>query len=203
MDTMPTLLVATGNAGKLREFRRMLAGRFDVIGLDTLPGYVAPEETGTTFEANADIKAIAAAKASRHLALADDSGLEVDALDGAPGVYSARYAGPDATDQANNAKLLGALEGQTVRSARFRCALSLVAPSGAVVARASGAAHGTILYAPQGSGGFGYDPLFMPEGFAASMAELDPETKNGLSHRGTALKALCDRLDHPEFEMTV
>lgn len=150
-------------------------------------------EDADTFQGNADKKAISAAKALAHYCIADDSGLVVDALGGAPGVYSARYAGPNATDEANVQKLLLSLRGSADRRARFRCALSLADPSGTVIERAEGVVEGEIIDAPRGDQGFGYDPVFVPLGLQQTMAELDPAQKNSLSHRGDALKKLWPR----------
>lgn len=201
------LIVATGNPGKLQEFRALLAGLpFDLRGLGEL-GLSSPEESGAGFLENAMLKArhAAAAGAAAGLAadiaaIADDSGLEVDALGGAPGVYSARYAGPDADDAANNAKLLRALAGTPPerRRARYRCALVLVfgaADPAPVVAE--GVWEGVILGAPRGDGGFGYDPYFWLPELGVTAAQLSLEDKNRLSHRGIALRALRDRLQGP------
>ncbi|HEV7866280.1 MAG TPA: RdgB/HAM1 family non-canonical purine NTP pyrophosphatase [Chthoniobacteraceae bacterium] len=193
---MPRLLLATTNAHKTSEFRALLPD-WDIADLSTHPEYVPPEETGTTFEANAIIKVIAASRLSDDWTLADDSGLEVDALQGAPGVYSARYAGPEANDLENRMKLLRELSAAgargKARSARFRCVLA-IARNGAVQATFAGAAEGMINNAERGAGGFGYDPLFIPEGYCQTFAELDAATKNLLSHRGHALNAAAEFL---------
>jgi XTP/dITP diphosphohydrolase len=190
------LVVATGNSGKLREFRALLVGLpFDVVGQAEL-GVAAPAETGTRFVDNALLKARHAAAFTGLDALADDSGLEVDALGGAPGVFSARYAGEGADDAANNAKLLAALADvpAPLRSARYRCVLVLLGPEpGAVPLIAEGVWEGSILLSPRGSGGFGYDPYFWVPEQGASAAELDPQLKNRLSHRGRAFAALRAR----------
>lgn len=187
-----TLVLATRNPGKVRELNALLSGLgFAVKGLDAFPRIGEIEETGTTFEENALIKARTVAAATGLAALADDSGLEVDALDGAPGVYSARYSDPDATDEKNNQKLLDAL--RTVpeerRGCRFVSVVAACAPGGAVLV-AQGRWEGRVLPAPRGGGGFGYDPLFLDPELGMSAAELDPETKNARSHRGRALRAL-------------
>jgi XTP/dITP diphosphohydrolase len=195
---MTRLVLATGNRGKVREMAAILADLgLEVIAQNEL-GVVPVEETGTTFEANALLKARHAAAATGCAALADDSGLEVDALDGAPGVYSARYAGPGATDEANNDKLLAALEGVPApRRARYRCVLAFVRdaadPEPLI---ASGSWEGEITSAPRGSGGFGYDPLFVVAGDPAgrTAALLDPPEKNRISHRAKALAELRERL---------
>jgi XTP/dITP diphosphohydrolase len=186
------LLVATGNRGKLAEIRQLFAGlELEVLALGDVGG--APEviEDGDTFEANATKKAREVAQATGLLTLADDSGLEVDALGGAPGVRSARFAGEGATDGANNRLLLERLAGVEgpARTARFRCVLALADPGseGRGVHLESGVCEGRIVEAPRGAGGFGYDPLFIPEGEERTMAELLPQAKNRLSHRGRAM----------------
>jgi XTP/dITP diphosphohydrolase len=190
------LLLATRNAGKVRELRELLAG--SGIELETLAGH--PEvgdvaETGRTFEDNAALKAAHAARASGLWAVGEDSGLEVDALGGAPGVRSARYAGVHGDDAANNARLLRELTGAEQRRARYVCALALASPEGEVVVGARGACEGQIATEPRGSGGFGYDPLFVPERLPQqTMAELTPEQKNAISHRAQALHAFLPLL---------
>ncbi|MBX3695857.1 MAG: RdgB/HAM1 family non-canonical purine NTP pyrophosphatase [Steroidobacteraceae bacterium] len=187
------VVVATGNRGKLGELTAMLAP----LGVELQPqsafGIVPPPETGTTFLDNALIKARHAVRVSALPAIADDSGLEVDALGGAPGVYSARYAGEDADDAANNSKLLAALAGVSPekRSARYRAVIVFVNgsndPNPLI---GEGAWEGRIALAPRGDGGFGYDPLFeLPDG-SSTAAQLTPARKNALSHRGAALRAL-------------
>jgi XTP/dITP diphosphohydrolase len=189
------LILATGNAGKLREFRALLAGMpFEPVAQADL-GIAPPEETGSSFLANALLKARHAAAAG-YAAIADDSGLEVDALGGAPGVYSARYAGPQADDAANNAKLLAALASTppAARGARYRCVLAFIEPATRTELWADGVWEGIILDAPRGRGGFGYDPYFWLPELNLTAAELDPPEKNRRSHRGKALRALRDRL---------
>jgi XTP/dITP diphosphohydrolase len=185
---------ATGNPGKLREFR--LAG--EVLGIDIEPlagikSLVAPEETGATFEENARLKAEYYSRFAPGPLFADDSGLEVDALGGAPGVYSARYAGPSATDEANNRLLLERLDGNSNRAARFVCAIAL-AKGGQAVRTFRGVVEGEILTAPRGPGGFGYDPLFYYPPFGCSFGEVEGEKKFAVSHRGNALRALLEAL---------
>ena len=198
------LIVATGNPGKLQEFRALLADMpFDLRSLGEL-GIASPEESGASFLENALLKARhAAAAAGLHgaaagcAAIADDSGLEVDALGGAPGIFSARFAGAGADDAANNAELLSALSGIPAekRRARYRCALVFVAgaedPAPVI---AEGTWEGCILEAPRGSGGFGYDPYFWLPELGLTAAQLDPMDKNRLSHRGKALRALRSQL---------
>lgn len=187
-----TLLVATHNAHKTGEMRAILADYFETVtDLASLPGMDAPEETGETFAENSAIKALAASRAlPEALVLADDSGLEVDALGGAPGVHSSRYSGDGATDASNRAKLLAELAAPgragAPRTARFRCVLT-VARGGAVVARFDGTVEGRIAEAESGTGGFGYDSLFIPEGHEASFGELPEAVKNAMSHRARAL----------------
>ncbi|HLZ99845.1 MAG TPA: RdgB/HAM1 family non-canonical purine NTP pyrophosphatase [Steroidobacteraceae bacterium] len=192
------LVIASSNAGKLREFRELLAGLpFDVIAQGDL-GIASPEETGTSFLENALLKARHAAGAAQAAAIADDSGLEVDALGGAPGIYSARYAGVGADDAANNAKLLRALKSapQQARSARYRCVLVFVAGAAdPAPLTAEGLWEGLIVDSPRGSAGFGYDPHFWLPELSMTAAELDPGEKNRRSHRGTALRLLREILE--------
>ena len=190
----PRLLLASANQGKLRELRGILDGLpVELVGL-TEAGLGAPpevEETGDTFLTNALLKGRAYAAWSGLAAVADDSGLEVDALGGAPGVRSARYAGQGAGDQANLDKLLAALDGVPPerRTARFRCAAVLV-DSGVGEWHAEAAWEGRVLEAPRGSGGFGYDPVFLPDGWDRTSAQVDQATKDAASHRGRAFRAL-------------
>jgi XTP/dITP diphosphohydrolase len=186
-----TVLVSTRNAHKLVEIRQILGPSFELLDLSSVPALGEVEETGTTFEENAALKALAASPHFDGWVLADDSGLEVDALGGAPGVRSARFSGEGATDVTNRALLLEKLTAVPAdqRSARFRCVIAL-ARGGEVLAHFSGAVEGVIIQSEQGAGGFGYDPLFVPEGFGETFAELGAETKNRLSHRGRALAGL-------------
>lgn len=183
------LLVATRNPHKLIEIRQILsAPGLELIGADAFPGLPREVvEDAPTFEGNALLKARALAQAGRCWTLADDSGLEVDALGGAPGVLSARYAGPSAGAADNNAKLLRALQGVTDRRARFRCVMALVAPDGRTWT-VDGRCEGRILEELRGREGFGYDPLFVPDGQVLTFAELPAGVKNRLSHRGAALR---------------
>lgn len=188
------VVVATANRGKLDEIRSALGfeGWEFVTAADLGAAALEVEETGETFEENARLKARAYHGAFGCAALADDSGLEVDALGGAPGVYSSRYAGAEATDARNNAKLLMALAGmpEAARTARFRCVMVFVGEDGAETV-ASGACEGTIATEGRGDGGFGYDPLFLPQATPGrTMAELGRCEKNAISHRGAALRAL-------------
>jgi XTP/dITP diphosphohydrolase len=191
---VPRLLLASANQGKLRELRTILEGLpVELVGLAEAGLGEPPEveETGATFLENALLKGRAYAAWSGLAAVADDSGLEVDALGGAPGVRSARYAGPAASDQANLDKLLAALTGVPPerRTARFRCAAVLV-DDGEGEWHAEAAWEGRLLEAPRGSGGFGYDPVFLPDGWELTSAEVDQATKDAASHRGQAFRAL-------------
>ncbi len=191
------LVIATGNVGKLREFRTLLAGLPFELTSSAQLGLTSPEETGSTFLANARLKARHAATAGGCAAIADDSGLEVDALNGAPGVHSARYAGLGADDAANNAKLMRALAGlpQEQRRARYRCALVFIeSAEGAAPLVAEADWEGFILDAPRGRGGFGYDAYFWLPELRLTAAELAPPEKNRLSHRGKAMQALREQL---------
>ncbi len=193
------VVVASSNHGKLAEIRSALdfpGWRFKSASeLDE--EWPSPEETGDTFEANARIKARAAYERFGLAALADDSGLEVDALDGEPGVYSSRYAGPCATDAENNSRLLLALKdvvSSDRRTARFRCTIVFVAPDGTEIV-GTGTCEGRIGFAPRGDGGFGYDPLFEPDATRGrTMAELSLAEKNAISHRAAALADVRARL---------
>jgi XTP/dITP diphosphohydrolase len=181
------LLIATHNQHKLHEIRTILAlPQLEIIGMDIFPDLPEVIEDGDTFEANAIKKATEVAAATGLLTMADDSGLEVDALDGAPGVYSARYAGEPSNDSANNRKLLAELKDITDRTARFRCAIALVDP-GKTTQTVDGRCEGKIGFEPCGKYGFGYDPLFVPAGFTKTFAELSDSEKNSISHRGAAL----------------
>lgn len=191
------VVVATGNPGKAREFGRLLGDGFVV---EPLPATASlPEETGHTFAENALLKAgaVAAALGGCVAVLADDSGIAVDALGGLPGVHSARYAGEGAGDDANNQKLLTDLAGSSDRSARFVCALALLLPGG-VLLTAEGVLSGHVVAAPRGARGFGYDPLFEPDGWTVTVAEMKDAQKDAVSHRARAVAALRERLDAQE-----
>lgn len=191
------LVIATNNEGKLREFRRLLEPMGVVVlsAKDVLERPFDVDETGDTFAANAELKASALSKATGRAALADDSGLEVDALDGRPGVRSARFAGEHATDSENNRLLLEQLESvpDIDRSARFRCAIALYLPPDEVVI-VEAASEGVILREPRGTAGFGYDPLFFVPALGKSFAELAASEKDAISHRGRALRKLVETL---------
>jgi XTP/dITP diphosphohydrolase len=187
---IPELVIATGNVGKLREIREILDdARFRLCGLERFSVEMPGE--GDDYLANAIAKAREVARATGLAAVGDDSGLEVDALGGRPGPLSARYGGQGLDDQGRVAHLLHEMEGvaPAARSARFVCFVALARPDGRIET-ARGVCPGTILAAPEGQGGFGYDPVFRPQGYAASMAGLPAETKNRISHRGRALLAL-------------
>lgn len=190
------LLIATRNAGKLRELRGLLAPEgIEVVGLADLPPAPDVEEDADTFLGNARKKAHALAEATGLPVLADDSGLAVDALGGRPGVRSARYAGPDATDADNNRRLLDELGGVPAdrRGAAFVCAMVLAVPADGEFT-SEGRLAGRILDAPRGDQGFGYDPLFLVEGTELTLAEMDLGAKNALSHRARALRAVLPRV---------
>ena len=199
---MQPLLLATRNANKTREFRELLGKDFDVHDLSFFDEMAIPKESGRTFEENAILKAVAASQdqhvQDRHLlVVADDSGLEVDALGGAPGIFSARYAGENASDKENIDKLLSELARRDVpldqRSARFRCVIAL-AHEGKLLGKFEGIVKGSIVDLPRGSRGFGYDPIFVPNGFEQTFAELPAEVKNRISHRAEAIRALAAKL---------
>jgi XTP/dITP diphosphohydrolase len=191
------VVLASGNSGKLRELGTLLAPfGFDLVAQSTL-GVETPEETGKTFAENALLKARHAAATTNLPALADDSGIEVDALGGRPGIYSARYAGEGASDQANLRKMLDEMRDVPApqRTARYQCVIAFVATAkDPRPILASGTWEGTLLSAPRGLGGFGYDPIFVPRGFERTAAEFDPGEKNSLSHRGQALSTLVTQL---------
>lgn len=191
------VVLASGNKGKLRELATLLAPfGFDVVAQNAL-GVETPPETGHTFAENALLKARYAAAATGLAALADDSGIEVDALQGRPGIYSARYAGEAASDQDNLNKMLAELRDVPAshRTARYQCVIAFVRTEddpAPILAR--GTWEGTLITHARGLGGFGYDPIFVPRGFERTAAELEPEEKNSLSHRGQALRALVTQL---------
>ena len=201
MTALPgKVVMASGNPGKLREIRRILGD----LDIDIVPqselGVSDADETGSTFVENALLKARHAVDATGLPAIADDSGLAVDALNGRPGVYSARYAGHDANDQANNERLLAELDGvpDAQRGAAFHCVVCLVYPDAREPVIAEAEWRGRILEAPRGEGGFGYDPLFYVEETGCSSAQLDPDDKNARSHRGQALRELARKLHELE-----
>lgn len=190
---MEQIIIATKNKGKIREFKDF----FKVYGIEVLSLFDLDKnipdiaETGATFEENAALKAEQIASLLNKPVLADDSGLMVDALDGAPGIYSARYAGEEKSDDANNEKLLNALKSvpEEKRTAEFVCVLAVCVPEEETVFQ-TGICKGKIASKPQGSNGFGYDPLFVPDGYTKTMAEIPAEEKNRISHRSQAIKKL-------------
>jgi non-canonical purine NTP pyrophosphatase (RdgB/HAM1 family) len=201
--TRPELVIATKNRGKVAEFRQIMAelgpaDTVEIASLADLPDYPDVEETGGTFEENALIKAREAARRTGKLSAADDSGIEVEALGGAPGIRSARFAGPGATDAANNEKLLGILMGISPekRAARFVAVIALVSPDGTETT-VRGECRGAVADTPRGAGGFGYDPVFFYPPLGKTYAEMDDPEKNKISHRRRAIEALCKVL--PEF----
>ena len=191
MNKRIPLLIATRNTHKAREFARILPEQFELKTLADFPGAPDPEETGTTFAANAAIKAESISAVFPGLVVSDDSGICVDALGGMPGVYSARYAGTHGDDEGNNRKMLAELaakpETEKPFTARYVCAIS-VASGGKELACFIGTVEGQITLSPRGTGGFGSDPLFIPDGYDCTMAEISAEEKNSISHRGEALR---------------
>jgi XTP/dITP diphosphohydrolase len=192
---MQTLLIATRNGHKTREIGQILGSGWDVRDLGSLPHAPNIEETGATFEENAALKAITISKIFTGLVLADDSGLEVDALEGAPGVRSARFAGPNATDAENRFLLVQKLRnlGGHEFPARFRCVMVL-ASQGELLGSFGGVVRGKVVLEERGESGFGYDSLFIPQGYTETFGELQSEIKNSLSHRGRALAHVLEFL---------
>ncbi len=198
----PKLILATHNQGKLRELRELLRGQIPGLDVDTdvldAGAIDAPDvaETGVTFAENARLKAHAVARFSGALAIADDSGLAVDVLGGAPGIFSARWAGSHGDDKANLALLLAQLSdiAEEHRGARFVCAAALAGPDGTLDVVEEGTLEGVLLHEPRGDGGFGYDPILQPVGMDRSCAELSSEEKNAISHRGNAFRALLPHI---------
>ena len=194
---MQQLIVATRNRNKTREIQQILGPKFELRDLTAYPEISEIVENGKSFEENAKLKAIAVSKELSGLVIADDSGLEVAALNGAPGIYSARYAGDKATDKENIDRLLGELgrigAQRDQRRARFRCVLTL-ARNGQMLDMFEGVVEGTIADQPRGSRGFGYDPIFVPKGFGHTFAELPAELKNRISHRAQAIRAFAAKL---------
>jgi XTP/dITP diphosphohydrolase len=196
------LVVATRNKHKTREIQHILGPEFKVRDLRAHPEVSEIRESGTSFQENAKLKALAASKQLPALVIADDSGLEVDALDGAPGIYSARYASANATERDKIDKLLRELARvratEDRRRARFRCIVAL-ARNGDLLGTFEGTVEGRIADKAQGESGFGYDPIFIPEGFEQTFGELATEVKNTISHRAKAIRALAVRLRRLEF----
>lgn len=198
MPTRPRLILATRNAHKTSEIRHLLGDRFDVSDVTSFPDLPEIEETGSSFLENARLKALGISRLIAAWVLADDSGLEVDALGGAPGVWSSSYGGEEGNHAMNNARLIRDMAGKSDRSARFRCTLVL-ARDGGEKAVFSGTVEGTIAESPSGNGGFGYDPLFIPAGHTATMADLGDEVKSTLSHRAEAIRAFVTAVENGDF----
>ena len=185
------ILIATKNNGKIRELEELLkSSPFILRSLNEFPPLADVEETGATFAENACLKASEYARQTKIRSLADDSGLEVAALGNAPGVFSARYAGENATDAEKAAKLLNALKEKDDRSARFVCAMAIADETGEIIFSAEGICRGTIALKPIGTNGFGYDPIFIPEGFHQSFGELSEQIKRKISHRARAIEKI-------------
>ena len=194
---MPRLLVATTNPNKVKEIRRVLDGaNVEVITLEGWPDLVAPEETGRTFEDNARLKATYYARATGQVTVAEDSGIEIDALGGVPGVESARYGGEDTSYPEKFARLYAALDRTGTRdsAARFVCALAMASPD-AILFEARGIIEGRVAHEPAGSGGFGYDPFFFYPPYGRTLGQVTPEEKLAVSHRGQAFRKLREYLD--------
>lgn len=189
------LITATRNAHKTAEIRAMIGERFEVLDVTAFPECPEIPETGTSFLENARLKALGISAVVNGLVLSDDSGLEVDALGGAPGVWSSSFGGEEGNHARNNARLLAEMAGKAERGARFRCTMVL-AQGGRELAHFSGTVEGRIIGEPRGLKGFGYDPLFIPEGHDATFAELGEEAKNALSHRSRALAQVIDFLEN-------
>jgi XTP/dITP diphosphohydrolase len=194
MPIRPRLILATRNAHKTEEIRHILGDRFEVLDVTSFPELPDIEETGTTFLENARLKALGISRLTSGWVLADDSGLAVDALRGAPGVWSSSYGGEEGNHARNNERLIREMAGKTERSARFRCTLVL-ANEGLEKAVFTGTVEGRIAESPSGNGGFGYDPLFIPEGHSVTMADLGAAVKSTLSHRAEAIRAFVSAVE--------
>lgn len=196
--TRRELLLATSNQGKLREVRELLGNlSFDLLSLSDCESIEPVAETGTTFIENASLKATAYARQTNLLTLADDSGLEIETLNSGPGVLSARYMGKDVSYAARNQSLLKELQNHENRAARFVCSIAIAASDGSLLNVSTGVCEGRIANEPRGTGGFGYDPIFIPNGFELTFGELPAEAKNRISHRARALaeaRAFLSRL---------
>lgn len=191
---MKKLVVASNNEGKIVEIKRILeALPFEIVSLKDIGLNINVIEDGDTFFENAQKKAVEVCNITNEITLADDSGLCVDALDGKPGIYSARFAGEDATDNQNNIKLLDVLDGITDRTAKFLCSMYVSFPNGGMVC-SNGVCNGRIITEAKGIGGFGYDPLFIPDGYDNTFAEIPDSIKNKISHRAKALEGIRTEL---------
>lgn len=199
MTPRPRLIIATRNAHKTEEIRHILGERFEVLDVTSFPELPAIEETGTTFIENARLKALGISRRIDGWVLADDSGLEVDALGGAPGVWSSSYGGEEGNHAKNNERLMKEMVGKVDRSARFLCTLVL-AKDGQEKSIFTGAVEGTIAALPSGNGGFGYDPLFVPTGHSVTMADLGAVVKSTLSHRSIAIRAFVEEIERVGFD---
>jgi XTP/dITP diphosphohydrolase len=193
MHSLPRLILATRNAHKTSEIHAIIGDQFEVVDANAFSEFPEIEETGTTFLENACLKAEGISRCVDGWVLSDDSGLEVKALGGAPGVWSSSYGGEEGNHAKNNARLLADMEGKVDRDARFRCTMVL-ALGGIAQANFDGTVEGELVTSLQGTGGFGYDPLFIPEGHTQTFAELGDEIKNQLSHRSRALEKVVDFL---------
>lgn len=198
MQPLSRLILATRNAHKTSEIRAMIGGRFEVFDVNAFPNLPEIEETGTTFLENARLKAEGISRCIEGWVLSDDSGLEVDALAGAPGVWSSSYGGEEGNHAKNNSRMLLEMEGKVDRRARFRCTMVL-ARGGVEQANFSGIVEGRLVDSLHGTGGFGYDPLFIPDGHERTFAELGDDIKNMLSHRSRALGQVVDFLSKQNF----
>lgn len=199
MQPLPRLILATRNGHKTAEIRAMIGDRFEVVDATAFPDFPEIEETGTTFLQNARLKAEGISRRIDGWVLSDDSGLEVDALGGAPGVWSSSFGGEEGNHAKNNARLLAEMAGKPDRGARFRCTMVL-ARGGVEQANFSGNVEGRLVESLHGVGGFGYDPLFIPEGHGQTFAELGDEIKNTLSHRSRALEQVVAYLSAREIK---
>ena len=199
MQPLPRLIIATRNAHKTAEIRAMIGDRFEVLDATAFPDFPEIEETGTTFLENARLKAEGISGRVEGWVLSDDSGLEVDALDGAPGVWSSSFGGEEGNHAKNNARLLEEMAGRTERTARFRCTMVL-ARQGKEQANFSGTVEGRLVDSLHGTGGFGYDPMFIPAGHDQTFSELGDEIKNTLSHRSRALQQVAAYLGTQEIK---
>ncbi len=194
-NRQPEILIATRNAGKIKELEELLAAMpFRLRGLDSFSNVFDPEETGVTFAENAVLKAKSYALQTKLLSIADDSGLQVEALNGAPGVFSARYAGENAGDQERIEKLLQELSNNQKRRARFVCVMAVADEKGDVKFIEEGVCSGTIALSARGAHGFGYDPIFIPDGFSKTFGELSSGIKQQISHRGRAVSKIIQQL---------
>jgi len=199
---MRNLIVATKNKGKYQEMKEILSGMpFNVISMEDASLDIEIEETGQTFEENALIKAREVSRLTNEIVIADDSGLEIEYLDGAPGIYCSRFAGEGASDEDRNRKLLKLLEGVPFekRKARFVCVIAVVYPEGDYFT-VKGICEGYIGFEPKGNNGFGYDPLFYIQEYGKTMAEMDPEDKHKISHRGKALRLMLEEFKKRNYQ---